>query len=84
MFNLGDFRAESKKDSIYKKYPRFLKNCYISVGDGWLPIVEDLCEKIEQVYQNLSPEEKAEADRVGNYKGCQFKEKSIARESILL
>lgn len=64
-----------KKQVIYDKYPRFLKNCHIAVDDGWLPVVEGLCEKIEQFYQKLPPEEQAEADKIGNYVGCQIKEK---------
>jgi len=75
MFNLGNYQTKRRKEFLYDKYPRFLENCYVSVGEGWISIVEQLCQKIENVYQNLSPEEKAEADKVGAYKGWQVKEK---------
>lgn len=73
MFNLDSF--QKKRKVIYDKYPRFLEKCYISAGEGWFPVIDELCQKIENVYQSLSPEEKAEADKRGSYKGCQIKEK---------
>jgi len=64
-----------KRESLYDKYPRLLKNCYIDVQEGWFPIVDRLCTKIENAYQKLSSEEKEKADEEGYYQAAQIKEK---------
>jgi len=73
MFNLGNFQKESK--TLYDKYSRFLENCHVTIGDGWFPVVDALCQKIENAYQALPLEEKTDAALNGAYKGCQIKEK---------
>jgi len=60
---------------LYDKYPRLFKNCYISVEEGWLPIVADLAEKVEAAFQSLSQEEQETAEKKGSYVFCQIKEK---------
>jgi hypothetical protein len=47
---------------LYRKYP-FLNDIFLDIGIGWYPLVEELCEKINELLNTKYPDLKFDANK---------------------
>ena len=40
-------KSNSPQEELRNKYSKIFKNTYPSVGDGWIPYIDKMCELLE-------------------------------------